>query len=153
MRSDPKDLLRIAAHVGRSDFVEFRKPKDPEYSEWDADDPHWQAYTVKKDGSRQVLKRQDNGDCGFLGHQGCVLPLETRPIVCRLYPFQYTEKGIDGVEDGYCPTKILAKPGQTMLDVLDMSRQDGDRWHKALYQELRAGRTYHENCTDLRPAG
>jgi Fe-S-cluster containining protein len=37
-------------------------------------------------GRRLRLKLQENGDCCFLGAEGCRLPQEARPLYCRLYP-------------------------------------------------------------------
>ena len=137
------DIHRIAAHTtaAAADFVEFRAPADPAYLEPD-DDTNWLRYTVEPDGTRRVLRRREGGDCTFLGEAGCVLPLEVRPLVCRLYPYSYTERGIDGYDDDYCPTALLAPPGSglTMLTVLGMRIDDGRRWHTMLYAELRAQR-------------
>lgn len=130
------DQNRIAAYTGEREFFEYRAPDDPVYLEQD-DDPNWLKWAFRPDGTRRVLKRQASGDCRFLGPQGCRLPVETRPLVCRLYPYTYTEAGIDGVSDG-CPTEVIP-PGSTILEVLDMRRDDADRWHRMLYAELEAG--------------
>ncbi|MCA9243890.1 MAG: YkgJ family cysteine cluster protein [Phycisphaerales bacterium] len=130
------DRERIHAHTGQQDFWEYRTPSDPVYLEQD-DDPNWLKWAFRPDGARAVLRRPASGDCRFLGPAGCSLPMETRPLVCRLYPFTYTERGIDGVSDG-CPREVIP-PGSTILQVLDMRREDADRWHAQLYAELREG--------------
>lgn len=135
------DLARIEAHTGRDDFWSRRAPSAPEYAEPDESDPNWHRYTFDADGTRRLLKRRAQGDCTFLGERGCVLPLETRPLVCRLYPFAYTESGLDGIDDDYCPTGTLlpkSDPHATMLTVLDMREADGERWRRALYAELKS---------------
>lgn len=134
------DEARIAHHTGRADFWSVRVPLDATYVESDPNDPNWLRYTTDAKGRRRMLKKQANGDCVFLGAQGCVLPLEVRPIVCRLYPFAYNERGLDGMDDGYCPREVLIaghQPGVTMLTVLNMSVLDGERWRAMLYDELR----------------
>ena len=68
------DVQRIAAHVGREDFHEFRAPANPVYIDHD-DDPTWRDGVFQADGSRRVLKKQAGGDCTFLGERGCVLPI------------------------------------------------------------------------------
>lgn len=133
------DVERIAAHTGSRSFFERRAPLDPAYLDADEDDPNWLRYTVRPDGTRRVLKRQPNGDCGFLGAAGCTLDVETRPLVCRLYPFAYNENGLFGEDSDYCPTKMLAPRGQPMTEVLEIARTDGQRWHHQLYEELRHG--------------
>lgn len=132
------DAQRIARHLGRTDFWERRRPTDPDYYEPDPDDPNWVRWTIAADGTRAVLRRGPQG-CGFLGERGCVLPEETRPLICRLYPFGFTERGLEGDEDHYCPKAVLAPGGERMIDVLGMKLEDARRWHAQLYQELRAG--------------
>src|SRR5579864_8093717 len=88
----PADVRRIAAHTGQQDFTEFRPADDPIYVNH-ADDPTWMKYVFQADGTRRVLKREAEGDCTFLGPHGCRLPLEVRPLVCRIYPYDFTEAG------------------------------------------------------------
>lgn len=132
------DAARIREHTARDDFLEWRVPDDPSYLEPDPADPEWLELAVAEGGRRRVLTREPNGDCVFLGERGCVLPLETRPLVCRLYPFAYTADGLVDEAAGYCPAGLLRWPGDSMLDVLAMSRQDGERWRSQLYSELRS---------------
>ena len=82
-----------------------------------------------------MLRREANGDCTFLGQRGCRLPGGVRPLVCRLYPYEYDESGLSGVGDG-CPLHLLA-PGQTILDALGMRRARAEAWHAQLYREIR----------------
>lgn len=131
----PGDAQRIAAHIGRSDFYTYRVPDDPSYQDQD-DDPTWRDCVFRPDGSRRVLHRQENGDCTFLGPQGCVLPLEVRPLVCRLYPFDYDESGIKSELAEGCPMHLL-RPGLGLLDELQMDIEPAKRWHVQLYQEIR----------------
>jgi len=128
------DVARIESHTGRSDFTEFRPPDNPTYLDQD-DDPIWRDRVFRTDGSRRVLVRQANGDCTFLGAQGCVLPLETRPLVCRLYPFEYTAEGIQEELATGCPLELLSL-GQGLIEALDMKLDDAKRWQKQLYEEL-----------------
>jgi Fe-S-cluster containining protein len=144
------DLERIRRYTGQSDFWEDRVPS-PEYLDQD-DDPNWNRYVLRPDGTRRVLKRSANGDCGFLTECGCRLPVEVRPVVCRLYPYDYTEAGLRGVDDHYCPTAQITPPGRTLLEVLDMRLADAQRWHRLLYEELRTGKPCDESRTHLRPA-
>ena len=128
------DRARIAAHTGTDDFLEVRPADDASY-ELDADDPVW-ALGFHPDGSRPVLRHQANGHCRFLGAAGCMLPMDTRPIVCRLFPYEYDASGITGVSTR-CPAEVV-RPGNTIVDELDMDRKVADAWHAQLYDELRA---------------
>ena len=130
------DMARIAAHVGHSDFIEFRPAGNAAYADQN-DDPLWRDATFGLDGRRRVVRWQPNGDCTFLGPVGCRLPAETRPLICRLFPFDYTEAGIvDDLAAG-CPTQLLPA-GVGVLAALDMRRSDAERWHEQLYSELRS---------------
>ena len=129
------DVARIVAHTGRRDFFEYRAVDNPNYGDQD-DDPVWRDHVFRPDGTRRVVRHQANGDCWFLGPIGCVLPLEARPLVCRLYPFDYTSEGIqDELAEG-CPLGLL-RPGQELLPVLNMRREDAVQWHRQLYDEMR----------------
>jgi Fe-S-cluster containining protein len=131
----PGDVDRITAHTGRDDFSEFRVPDDPYYLDQD-DDPAWREHVFRPDSSRRVLKREANGNCTFLGPQGCTLPYETRPLVCRLYPYDYNEDGIRTELVEGCPLELLP-PGQGLIEALDMRLEDARRWHRQLYAEIR----------------
>lgn len=130
------DVQRIAAHTGQNDFTEFRPAANEQYANQD-DDPIWRDNVFLPDGTRRVLKQRADGDCIFLGSQGCVLPLETRPLICRLYPFDYTATGIKTELASGCPVELL-KPGQTVLAELAMKRSDAERWHQQLYAEIQS---------------
>jgi Fe-S-cluster containining protein len=130
----PGDVHRIREYTGLAEFTEFGIPKDPSYGDQD-DDPLWDQHVFRADGSRRVVKRQANGDCLFLGERGCILPLETRPLICRIYPYDYTEKGIDADLAEGCPLELL-RSGQGLIDALDMNLEDARRWHRQLYQEI-----------------
>ena len=131
----PGDVRRIARFTGQDDFTEFRVPADPVYLEQD-DDPAWMQNVFRTDKSRRVLRREANGDCTFLGENGCTLPYETRPLVCRLYPFDYNEQGIREELASGCPLELLP-PGQELIEALDMNLQRARAWHGQLYEEIR----------------
>lgn len=129
------DARRVSEYTGRSDFYEYRAPDNPSYAEQD-DDPEWQRNVFRADGSRRVLKRRPDGDCTFLGTQGCTLPLAVRPLICRLYPYDYTAEGILPELSPGCPVELL-RPGQSLIDALDMRLADALHWHRQLYDEIR----------------
>jgi Fe-S-cluster containining protein len=128
------DIRRINAFSGREDLDEYRTPSDPAYLDQD-DDPNWNLYTVKPDGTRHVLKQQPNGDCVMLTETGCVLAVELRPLVCRLHPFQYTEAALEGI-DPECPAHTL-REGRPILEALGMNEERARKWWSILYRELR----------------
>jgi len=135
----PGDVRRIAAHTGRDDFHEFQPSGDPIYTNH-PDDPTWMRQVFRADGTRRILKRENGGDCTFLGPQGCRLPLEVRPLICRLYPYDFNEQGIKQELTRGCPLDLIL-PGLTLLDELGMNLADAERWHRQLYEEIRSEET------------
>ncbi len=131
----PGDVQRIGAFVGHFAFFEFREPADPRYLDQD-DDPEWARCVFRPDGSRRVLRRSSTGDCVFLGPMGCRLPWEVRPLVCRLYPVEYTASGLKPELADGCPLDLLP-PGQDLLQALDMTWEKATLWHWQLYAEIR----------------
>jgi Fe-S-cluster containining protein len=128
------DVRRIEAESGRTGFFEFRLPPDPGYADQD-DDPLWRDNAFQADGTRRVLKKQENGDCTFLGPAGCTLSPQARPLVCRLYPLDYTADGFREELVPGCPLELLL-PGQELLPTIGMNMSDAQVWHEQLYREL-----------------
>lgn len=131
----PGDADRIRKVIGNNDFCHFRVPEDPAYLEQDHD-PEWLEHVFRPDGSRRILRRLPNGDCPFLGQAGCRLNLETRPLVCRLYPFLYSARGFEPRLEEGCPGQLIPQ-GQDLLQVLGMNRAQAEVWHRQLYAEIR----------------
>ena len=135
------DIARLSEQLGGAqDFWEYRQPVDPEYLDQD-DDPNWNVYTLRPDGTRKVLKKTAARACIFLTETGCRFSEEVRPIVCRMFPFTYTEHGIDGIDESECPVHLL-QDGQTLLAALDMWQEKAEKWRKMLYDELRTQGEY-----------
>ena len=129
------DVRRIENAVGASDFTEFRSAA---YSTYDQsiEDPFWHRHVFRDDGTRRVLKQQQpSGDCFFLGPQGCVLSASVRPLICRLYPFDYTADGLKEAPVGGCPVELL-RPQQQLLQVLGMNREKAEQHRAQLYVEM-----------------
>ena len=146
----PGDVERIGEQLERFDFFEYRLPANADYADQD-DDPAWQEYVFQADGTRRVLRRRPGGDCMMLGPHGCRLPWEVRPLVCRLYPYDYDERGIKPQLLHGCPVHLL-KPGESLIAVLDMNIDAARRWHGQLYEEIRLETMANVDRLDLRPA-
>ncbi len=126
------DIRRITAALHRNDFYLF-EPADPVYTE-SGDDPLWTDMTIGPDGKRRVLKRVEYRNCILLGPSGCVLPMEKRPLVCRLYPFAYTTARLGGIDET-CPVARHENP-QRCLDLMGMSMENARKWHRLIMGEL-----------------
>jgi Fe-S-cluster containining protein len=144
----PGDVRRIAAFTGENQFLEWHQTADPSYLDQD-DDPIWRQHVFRSDGSRRILRRAPNGDCLFLGPQGCRLPLAVRPLLCRLHPLTYTADNIDAEADPACPRHLLVS-GETVLSATGTPMAQARRWHQQLYEEIITDAP--DNRTDLRPA-
>jgi len=133
------DVRRIAQHraesgLQTSDFTEFRTPA---YSVDDQmiEDPFWFRHVFRPDGTRRVLRQKENRDCTFLGEQGCTLPAETRPLVCRLYPFDYGAEGILPRLVSGCPVELLDS-GNDLVKELQMSAHHAEKLRAQFYVEI-----------------
>jgi Fe-S-cluster containining protein len=140
------DLDRIKAFCGRDDFYEFRRPTDPDYADND-EDPVWAACVFKPDGSRRVLKKTAAGCC-FLKADGCALPLQIRPLVCRIYPYDYNYVGFYTAFAEGCPVNLLP-PGRTLDQCLGMNFSEAQDWHNILYSEIQLEGDTNDNRLDL----
>jgi Fe-S-cluster containining protein len=107
-------------------------------------DPNMKKYALSLDGKVQTLKHKSNGDCIFLSDKGCVLPMETRPLYCRIHPYDFVEEEIVGITFVDCPVHLLKKRGD-LPDEINVKYDDADRWTKMLYKELREGKIYKGN--------
>lgn len=128
------DVRRIQPFVEGVEFTEYRAPGDPVYDQR-IEDPFWHKHVFRTDGTRRILKQHTNGDCFFLAPAGCSLPAECRPIVCRLYPFDYTANGLAPQPASGCPLELLP-PGSELLPTLGMNRDDAERLRAQLYLEI-----------------
>ena len=144
----PGDLRRIGAVTGELQFAEWTRTADPSYMDQD-DDPVWRQHVFGSDGSRRILKRQANGDCIFLGSDGCRLALAVRPLLCRLHPFTYTADHIDNEPDTDCPKQLIVT-GESVFEAIHTSMELAQQWHRQLYEEVSTDD--HDNRTDLRPS-
>ncbi|MFH1152716.1 MAG: YkgJ family cysteine cluster protein [Pseudomonadota bacterium] len=142
----PGDIRRIASQVGGRDFFEYRSPEDPAYLD-QSHDPVWAAHVFRSNGTRRVLRRDTQSNCRFLGANGCHLSMEVRPLICRLYPYQYTAAGLEQELAPGCPLKLLPMD-HTLEQELNMSRQIAGEWHSLLYAEIRK-ETDNDCWTDL----
>lgn len=126
------DMERITAS-GARDFHEHV------HIPWAGDaelDPAWRR-TFRPDGLRRVLRHGTGGDCIFLGAEGCALDLATRPLLCRLYPFDYDDNAIKGVHGHRCPYPESAN-APLLLALLGMNRDEAEAWRVQFYREIDA---------------
>jgi Fe-S-cluster containining protein len=129
------DCSRIRRHGGAVDFHEYRGCCHADYAD-QGEDPLWQQHVFRNDGSRRVLKRLENGNCIFLGPAGCGLPLNVRPLVCRLYPHLYSASRISGAWDDECPAARTQHRSVMEMGIAGVQWQQAELWHRMLYTEI-----------------
>jgi Fe-S-cluster containining protein len=130
-----EDIKRISNVIGSSGFFRYEKPWS--WCERDEADPVWEKH-VFGCSRRRVVRRRVDGSCHFLGENGCVLDLEIRPLVCRLYPYEYRPDGIHGVHPK-CPVSRSETP-ETDFKTMGMRSDRVNAWHAAFYAELARGK-------------
>jgi len=145
----PGDVRRIAKVVGAEEFYEYRGAANPAYLDQD-DDPLWLEHVFRSDGTRRVLRQRPGGDCCFLTAKGCRLDMNTRPLVCRLYPYRYNAAGFYAEFSEGCPTELLGQ-GEGLLDALGMKQSEAAEWRRMLYEEILLEKA-NAHRSDLRPA-
>ena len=128
------DVRRISEAVGEDDFHEYAVPESGTTKQSAALDPLW-TRTFAHPAGRRVLRHDARGACRFLGKKGCRLPLDVRPLVCRLYPFDYNAETIKGVYGHLCPEPESANPA-FLLAMLGMNRARASEWREQLYREI-----------------
>lgn len=121
--------------VAGDDFHVRTVPSDPGYRDDFSLDPVW-SRIFSASGERRVMASRPGGDCFFLTDCGCGLPLDARPLICRLYPYDYTCYAIKGVNGHRCPGPERDSPA-FLLASLAMNRGQAEEWRRALYREIR----------------
>ncbi len=129
------DVERIAAVTGSGDFWEMASADDGEFAAGRVLDSVW-GRVFGVDGRRRVLRHGVGRGCFFLTPDGCSLSLAVRPLLCRLYPFDYNETTIKGVYGPLCPEPERGN-GALLLASLAMNRDVAEEWRCALYEEIR----------------
>jgi len=129
------DLDRIMKFTNRSDFVENRISRYPHSAQYNFEDPTWHRYTLNEDNTRRVLKNSKDDNCVFLSNEGCTLPMNVRPLLCRLHPYMYSEHQILFIDDD-CPITNFDDPYKA-LEKMGMGYDAAEQWRRQLYQELK----------------
>jgi Fe-S-cluster containining protein len=126
-----EDAARVEKYLGRSDFYVYEKA-DKAF-ETCTEEPDWPGYVTRTDGTRRVLRRNEKKACSLLSDQGCTLPSEVRPLICRLYPYEYTKEEIVGMCRG-CPVSRKYE-GIIPLVELSMDPASAERLRVQLYEQ------------------
>lgn len=130
------DIERIAEASGFGDFHVSAGSDGEERRALRERDPVF-ARVFDAEGKRRALcHREGTDECVFLGESGCRLALEVRPLLCRLYPYDYDAATIRGVYAHLCPEPERSSPA-LLLALLGMNRDAAENWRRQLYREIK----------------
>ena len=129
------DIERISQASDIHDFYSS-EPLTPEYFDGGGD-PDWNNLILDENGCRKIVRQTETGNCIFLSEKGCRLKPDIRPLLCRIYPYDFTGRKIVGISN-YCPVSA-DNSWQEVLNLSQMHYHAAQEWIKQLYDEI-----YHE---------
>lgn len=138
------DIARIAWQTGRSDFYQRQAVRPDQLDSYENPARYGDEVAVyvmglfDREDRRPILKKQPDGSCLFVSSTGCTLPVASRPLLCRIYPYDWTDSRELWVDAAYCPKALFR-------DEADLLEQVADPYEVAralvdqLYDELAEG--------------
>jgi Fe-S-cluster containining protein len=128
------DIERIAKVCPAEDFFRLA-PLTADYEDGGGD-PDWNPAILNADGTRRIIRQKPNGDCCFLTPSGCRLSSDVRPLLCRIYPYDFRQSGLCGISHS-CP--VAAEPNWLhVLEASEMKQANARDWVARLYEEIHA---------------
>ena len=135
------DIKRISDYSGGNDFYHLM-PVSEEMKHYYGDYRNvekgldiYYKYLFDEEGKRNILKRVENNRCFFLTPDGCSLPPTAKPIICRLYPYDWNDHKDIWIDPHYCP-KSLFKDEQEIKEYVCLPEAEARRLVDLLYDEL-----------------
>ncbi len=148
------DIARVRDAVRRRPeaFVEEEWVDEGEAQAFEARRPLYRGY-FRHGPLRRTLRRRDDGACVFLDRErGCALDDQTRPVACRLYPFDLLADGRWSVlVSRHGSVEAAAASGQgclaveeaagmgTLLGAFGLTRRTVEALGETLRREVQAG--------------
>ncbi|NCA99756.1 MAG: hypothetical protein EOM70_10310 [Clostridia bacterium] len=135
------DISRIRRFCRTDDFYHRLRVPEELVATYENPEHHDAAVAVyvaglfDEQGRRPILRKQDNGFCLFVADTGCVLPREVRPLVCRLYPYDWNDQHKLWIQAPYCPRELYADETDLVLQIGD-SQEVALKLVEQLYEEL-----------------
>lgn len=110
----PGDIQRLRDHCGHAEFFE-RKAVEPEFrshyvnpENHSSNDALYVKHLFDEQGRRPVLLKQADLSCLFVTPTGCSLPHSIKPLLCRIYPFDWNDQLDLWLDSAYCPPELFA---------------------------------------------
>jgi len=115
-------IIERTTGLKRCDFVVIDKVKDDFLKK--ISDRHPVFLKIMNNGIRHRLKIF-NDKCVFLDLNGCKLPLNSRPVYCRLYPFWFThDLRLMFIASGKCLAISNALSHENVLAIMGDKKSD-----------------------------
>jgi Fe-S-cluster containining protein len=130
------DVRRIGSQCPGEDFYHLA-PLTSDYEDGGGD-PTWNPAILDASGRRRIVRQKDTGDCCFLTETGCRLPSDVRPLLCRIYPYDFREHGLCGISAS-CPV-VNEIQWLHILEASEMKQSNARQWVAQLYDEIAAER-------------
>lgn len=140
-----RDITRISRFSGREDFFAW-EPVEEELKDvyanpfcYEEDDHIYVKYLFNDQGCRPVLKKNSDHSCCLATPTGCSLPHDLRPLLCRIYPYDWNDRLEIWVDGGYCPERLFRNE-EDMIKKIGLSREDALELIKQFYAEIMDGK-------------
>ena len=111
------DIRRIGMFTSSPAFYELKAVEEPlrqvytTPEHYGDDEKIYVQYLFDEAGRRNVLKKKpNNAECLFLSKSGCGLPFEVKPLICRIYPYNWNDELDLWLETDYCPAPFFQNP-------------------------------------------
>lgn len=138
------DIERISTYTGREDFYELQAVAEElidiyaNPARFSEDDRIYVTCLFDSKGRRNILKKNKNNECCFITDTGCLLPHDIRPLICRIYPYEWNDRREVWIEAGYCP-KELFKDNEDLIRKVGLSEEEVKRLVNQFYDEIMSG--------------
>lgn len=126
-----RDAERISEFLGENidTFTVYRdvRPNDKEVPAYQIMDPGYYYSLMLQDGRLLQLKSKSDGSCIFHDECGRCRIYPARPLICRTYPFWYTDSGeikFDSSSDDCQIVEVVAGDSDPLAMVLDDNRNN-----------------------------
>jgi Fe-S-cluster containining protein len=126
------DIERIRQQCPSEDFF-ATAPLTDDYEDGGGD-PDWNPAILDAEGKRRVMRQQTNGGCHFLTPTGCRLPSVVRPLLCRIYPYEFRSWQLSGISP-CCPVASQSD-WLRILEESEMKQANARTWVAQLKEEI-----------------
>jgi len=139
------DIERIALFAACEDFYEGKaleeefRGKYANPSRYDEGEYIYVTCLFDDEGRWNVMKRNENQGCWFITPTGCSLPPEVRPLMCRIYPYDWNDQQEIWINGTYCLASLFTD-NEDLAKKVALPPEEAKRLVKLFYEEIMAGK-------------